>query len=173
MEVEQHEIHRARRQDLERLGGTVRHARQLESRDALDVGGVHLRDKRVVLDHQRADHGPPTFTATGTRTVNTAPPSLRASTDPPSRSAVAPTSARPSPRRPATPPAFVDQPASKIRDNASADMPGPSSRTSIITASPSASSRTPIRPPRRSASASSALSTRLPTIVTRSSEATA
>jgi hypothetical protein len=112
VEVEQDEVDRPRGEDLERLGRPVRDARDREARHALDVRGVHLGDERIVLDHQRADHGAATRSPerTGSSTVRTAPSSFAARTLPPRRAAVERTSARPSPRRPAPVPGFVDQP---------------------------------------------------------------
>lgn len=101
--------------------------------------------------------------------MNTAPPSAAVATAalPPWRSASRRTSASPSPRFPCAGSSLVDQPSVKIDSRWSAGTPAPLSRTRRITVGPSAHSPTSTRASADPAAASSALSTRLPTTVTR------
>src|SRR5713226_4483232 len=164
---------------LPRLFGRMRHAHHLKAWDSFDEALVDLGDHEVVVDHQRADHayrarGSSASASgsggavTGRRTVNTAPPSLRTEISPPRRNTERRTNARPTPRlRPS--PSFVLKPSSKTCLSDPRGMPGPESRTSMrmpfsfawMVSCTTAS----LRPSR----ASKALSTRFPTIVTRSS----
>ncbi|CAO0829805.1 hypothetical protein SMICM17S_08276 [Streptomyces microflavus] len=102
-------------------------------------------------------------------TVSTAPPPSAPATVtlPPWRSASLRTRASPRPRLPCAGRSLVDQPSVRFDAYCSGATPGPLSRTRRTTVRPSARSPTSIRASPDPAAASVALSTRLPTTVTR------
>src|SRR5829696_1236195 len=171
VDVEQEQVGPQAVDGAQGLGPCVPLPNRLEPRHPLDVGTVDRGRHEVVVDDEGADHdGAPLRAGSwGRNAVKRAPPSFSTSTQPPSRRrTVWLTSASPSPRRPVPVATFVVKPSRKISSTSHGPTPGPESCT--CTRTPSGSSRmvTATVPPPTADTESSALSTRLPTTVTRS-----
>src|ERR1700674_2951740 len=169
VDVEQHQVRPKVVDARERLGAGVCSGGDGKTRHAFDVGAVEVGDPVVVVHDKRADHVA-AVTFSGSRTVNTAPPSLTTLTLPPCRWATWRTSARPKPRRLWPGPDFVLNPSWKIWPLRLSGTPEPESWTLITTSSccwvtDTLTHRSVLDDP----AASSALSIRLPSSVMRSS----
>src|SRR5215207_2328743 len=176
VDVEQDEVDLADGQEPQRLATRVSDADHLKAGHPPDQFLVGGGEHRVVLDHEHPDgHDRPSSeeraaaAASGRRMVNTAPPSVATSTRPSWRPTTWRTSASPSPRPCGRPPGLVDQPRVKACSSRPGSSPGPLSATRT---SRSVSAWRTVTVTRRGAgaakAASTALSIRLPTMVTRS-----
>src|SRR5438105_3170526 len=175
IDVEQEQIGTRCRYHSQRLGTAAGLADDDEPGDLLDVGSMEVGHPEIVIHDQGADHARASAGAglwpMGSRAVKTAPPWLTTVTWPPRRADTCLTSARPSPRRAPGAATLVVKPSEKMRSLFSPLMPGPESWT-VMTTSPSScrmeTSTQRGRPCGEEATASSALSIRLPTTVIKS-----
>src|SRR5439155_9244608 len=166
VDVEEDEVGPALLGEAERLDRGVRLGDDGEALETLHVCPMDLGHAEVVFDDEDADHDARDPSA-GRSAVKTAPPSLLTRSQPPRRCATWRASASPSPW--CDVPVFVVKPSSKISSATAVPTPGPESRTRTPTPSGPAWTATSTHPPAPDeATASTALSTRLPTTVTRS-----
>src|SRR5690606_6567541 len=166
VDVQQHQVGLVLLNGAQRFGAGMGGRDHLETLDPRDVPAVDPGDHEVVVDHQNSDHGCPSSCLSGRCAVNTAPVALCTCTDPPRRWQSCLVSASPKPRGPLSA-ALVVKPCRKTSSTISGVTPGPESRTTTVTSSvhckPTSIHRSPVPPV---STASSALSTRLPSTVT-------